>query len=445
MITDIHSMVDERVVVSSLINRDPKFWADSWSALHEDLFVDARNKLIFRTVAELYSQNIKPEPDSVFSRIQATGSKTVDELYINGLMASRDLRGTLDTHIKPLEDCYKRREAKRVLEQALACMEDRSNDVDGVLNESVNSLVAVCASANKVDVKPIEFYIDGMVDAISKRAAGIDTGCIKTNLIELDKRIDMIEPGDMVVVAGRPSSGKTTFLQYLAIDVLVSQNKPVVVISGEMKGIPITTRLISSMAHLNLGKLRKGELEAHEWQRFTNASLRLKALPITIYDQSSPKLSKIREVLRVAKNKHGSIGAIFVDYLQLCQLDKAGPANDSYETVRISTISTALKDLGMAYNCPIFVLSQLNREAEKRPKKTYQGSDLRGSGQIEQDADVIIFIHREEMYNKADPTLRGQAELIVFKQRNGECGSAFVAADLAHCTFRNKDWGMQDD
>lgn len=233
-------------------------------------------------------------------------------------------------------------------------------------------------------------------------------------------------------------------MQYMALEAVVSQNKPALIVSGEMKGVPITTRLVSAMSGVNLRSIRKGNMEPDEWQRFGTASLRLKDLPLEILDESEPMISQIREAARVARNKHGQLGAIFVDYLQLVKVERSNSRNGDETHELVAKASRALKTLGMDFNCPVFALSQLSRESEKRIDKTYKNSDLRGSGQIEQDADIIIFIHREEMYNKKDDTLKGVAELIINKQRNGEIASAFVAADLARCTFRNKDWGAMD-
>lgn len=258
------------------------------------------------------------------------------------------------------------------------------------------------------------------IDELYKNKSSL-TG-LTTGFEELDNMTAGLQPADMVVVAGRPSMGKTTFAMNLCENVAIKGKKPVLVFSMEMPADAIVMRMLSSLGRINQGAIRSGKLETDDWPRLASAIHMLTEQKIFIDD--TPALSPLEmraRARRVARECGGELGMIMVDYLQLMQV----PGSDS-RVNEISEISRNIKGLAKEMNCPVVALSQLNRSLEQRPNKRPVMSDLRESGAIEQDADLIVFLYRDEVYN-ADTPEKGVAEIILGKHRNGPIGSLRLA------------------
>ena len=242
---------------------------------------------------------------------------------------------------------------------------------------------------------------------------------VPTGFADLDKLTCGLQPGDLVVVAGRPSMGKTSFSMNLVEYAAITKNLPVAVFSMEMPGNQLATRMMASLSRVNAQKLRTGKVSNDDWPRLTQAISMLQDKQIFIDD--SPGLSPLElrtRARRLASEQENGLGLIMVDYLQLMR----GNSSDENRTAEISGITRALKGLAKELNVPIIVLSQLNRSLEQRPNKRPLMSDLRESGAIEQDADLIMFIYRHEVYDP-ETEQKGVAEIIVGKQRNGPIGT----------------------
>jgi replicative DNA helicase len=239
---------------------------------------------------------------------------------------------------------------------------------------------------------------------------------------EFDKMTSGLQKSDMIVVAARPSMGKTTFAMNLCESVAIKNNKPVLVFSMEMPAESIVMRMLASLGRINLRNILSGNLQQDDWNRIASAMQMLS--PQKFFIDDTPALSPLEvraRARRVARECGGEIGAIMVDYLQLMQVP--GIENRVNE---ISEISRSLKGLAKELNCPVIALSQLNRSLEQRPNKRPVMSDLRESGAIEQDADLIVFLYRDEVYNK-ETQEKGIAEVIIGKQRNGPIGTCRLA------------------
>lgn len=239
---------------------------------------------------------------------------------------------------------------------------------------------------------------------------------------EFDKMTSGLQKSDMIVVAARPSMGKTTFAMNLCESVAIKNNKPVLVFSMEMPAESIVMRMLASLGRINLRNILSGNLQQDDWNRIASAMQMLS--PQKFFIDDTPALSPLEvraRARRVARECGGEIGAIMVDYLQLMQVP--GIENRVNE---ISEISRSLKGLAKELNCPVIALSQLNRSLEQRPNKRPVMSDLRESGAIEQDADLIVFLYRDEVYNKESQE-KGIAEVIIGKQRNGPIGTCRLA------------------
>ncbi|MEJ1296904.1 MAG: replicative DNA helicase [Candidatus Sedimenticola sp. (ex Thyasira tokunagai)] len=241
---------------------------------------------------------------------------------------------------------------------------------------------------------------------------------LSTGFSDFDDRTSGLHPADLVIVAGRPSMGKTTFAMNIAENVAINSKLPVAVFSMEMPGEALAMRMMSSLGRINQSRVRNGKLEDDEWPRLTSAVSLLAEAKLYIDDTPAMSPLEVRARARRLMREHGELGLIMIDYLQLMQV----PGMSENRTNEISAISRSLKALAKELNVPVIALSQLNRSLESRTNKRPIMSDLRESGAIEQDADLVVFIYRDEVYNEDSPD-KGRAEIIISKQRNGPIGT----------------------
>jgi replicative DNA helicase len=241
-----------------------------------------------------------------------------------------------------------------------------------------------------------------------------------------------LQPADLIIVAGRPSMGKTTFAMNIAENVAIKTDKPVAVFSMEMPGDSLAMRMMSSLGRIDQHKVRTGKLDDDEWPRLTSAINLLAETKLFIDDTAALTPTEVRARARRLTRDHGQLGLIVLDYLQLMQ----SPSSGENRVQQISDISRGLKALAKELNVPVVALSQLNRNLEQRPNKRPVMSDLRESGSIEQDADVIVFIYRDEVYNEDSPD-KGIAEIIIGKQRNGPIGTSRLTFLGQYTRFEN--------
>lgn len=240
---------------------------------------------------------------------------------------------------------------------------------------------------------------------------------LSTGFSDFDSMTSGLQPGDMVVIAGRPSMGKTSFSMNIAEYAAIKQDKPVMIFSMEMPAESLVLRMISSLGRIDQHKVRTGQLSDSDWPRVTSAVSMLSESKMYIDDTPALTPMELRTRARRVARKYGGISLILIDYLQLM----TSPAGKENRTNEISEISRSLKAIAKEFNVPVIALSQLNRGLEQRTDKRPVMSDLRESGAIEQDADVIAFIYRDEVYHEDSPH-KGTAEIIIRKQRNGPIG-----------------------
>ncbi|MCP3986324.1 MAG: replicative DNA helicase [bacterium] len=283
-------------------------------------------------------------------------------------------------------------------------------------------------------IKPI---LRRVVDQIEARyeAGGALSG-LPSGLAELDAITGGFEPGDLVVLGARPSMGKTALATSVAAHAAAEAEIDVAIVSLEMPATQLASRMLASMGVLDLRKFRSGQFADDDWHRITCAVKRLADLGLHIDDTPTATAGAIAARVRALAEDRPKLGLVIVDHIQLVTTDAR---RNRAETV--GETSRAMKILARELNLPIVVLAQLNRNLEQRPNKRPIQADLRDSGGIEQDADLVLFIYRDEIYNEDSPD-KGTAELIVAKQRNGPIGSARVAFDAPSATFRDlpADW-----
>lgn len=262
---------------------------------------------------------------------------------------------------------------------------------------------------------------------VSSTVTGVSTG-----YTDLDEMTSGLQKGDLVIVAGRPSMGKTTFSMNIAEYAAAHKKLPTAIFSMEMPAEQLTLRMLSSMGRVDQHRLRTGKLTDEDWPRVATAVKIFSDVPMFIDDSPALSPTEVRARARRLMREHGQLGLIVLDYLQLMQ---TGAASENRAT-EISEISRSLKALAKELSVPVIALSQLNRSLEQRPNKRPVMSDLRESGAIEQDADVIIFIYRDEVYNPESPD-KGTAEIIIAKQRNGPIGTCRLTFLGKYTRFEN--------
>ena len=315
-------------------------------------------------------------------------------------------------------------------------------DVDEYIDESERRIFEIAQRTQKQSYVPVATILKETIKAIELRyerkqaITGVPTGFSKLDAITAG-----FQPGDLVIVAARPSMGKTSLVMNIAQNAAIDHKVPALVFSLEMSAESLMERLLCSDARVDSGRLRAGYLENRDWIHITQSAGRLAKAPICIDDSGAPTLLEIRAKCRRWRadqnifKEPGQMGIIVVDYLQLVHGRPAGGRDNNRER-EIAEISRGFKALAKELKVPVVALSQLNRSVESRADKRPQLSDLRESGAIEQDADVIAFIYRDEVYNK-ETNDKGVAEIIIGKQRSGATGTVRLAFHNTFTRFEN--------
>jgi replicative DNA helicase len=271
------------------------------------------------------------------------------------------------------------------------------------------------------------------VDDLYNRENPNDITGVPTGFVDLDRMTSGMQPGDLIIIAARPSVGKTAFALNISEHVAVDQGLPVAVFSMEMGATQLAMRLVCSVGRIDQQRLRTGRLTEDDWPRLTHAIQKMQDANLHIDETPALNPLELRARARRLARQYGKLGLVMVDYLQL--MSGAGSSNENRAT-EVAEISRSLKALAKELNVPVIALSQLSREVEKRNDKKPVMSDLRESGAIEQDADVILFIHREDRYDPDTPN-KGMAEIIIGKQRNGPIGSVTLTFLGQYTKFEN--------
>ena len=422
-----HSLEAEQSVLGGLM-LDNSSWDTVSERLVADDFYRHEHRLTFNAMAELAES---AHPLDVVTLSEALERR--DQLEsVGGLAYLAELaRNTPSaSNIRAYADIVRERATLRKLIQASRQIADSAYSPEGrlpdeLVNEAERLVFQISESRPKFG-GPI-----GMSQLLTKAVDRIDelfnmkgqmTG-ISTGFRDLDDMTSGLQPSDLVIIAGRPSMGKTTFAMNLVEHAVVSNDKPVVVFSMEMPAESLMLRMLSSLGRIDQTRVRTGQLEDEDWPRLTSAVNLLKDRQLFIDDTPALSPNELRSRVRRIAREHGNIGLVMIDYLQLMQV----PGLSENRTAEISEISRSLKGIAKEFNCPVVSLSQLNRSLEQRPNKRPVMSDLRESGAIEQDADVIAFVYRDEVYNTDNPDNKGLAELIIGKQRNGPIGTVHMA------------------
>ena len=313
----------------------------------------------------------------------------------------------------------------------------QGRDAQQLLDESESKIFQIAEAGKNdrigfTDIKELLPQVAERIDQLFQRDNPSDVTGIPTGYKDLDMMTSGLQPGDLIIIAGRPSMGKTSLALNMCEYVSVDTGLPTAVFSMEMASTQLVSRLIGSVGKLNQHKMRTGQLDDNDWEKLSYALGQLNEAPIFIDEGSALNPYEVRARARRLHKQCGRLGLIVIDYLQL--MGSAGSTEN--RATEISEISRSLKALAKELNVPVIALSQLNRSVEQRPDKRPVMSDLRESGAIEQDADVIMFIYRDEVYNPETPD-KGMAEIILAKQRNGPVGRVKLTFLGEYTKFEN--------
>ena len=422
-----HSLEAEQSVLGGLM-LDNSAWDDVSERLISDDFYRFEHRHIFNAMKQLAEESRAVDVVTLSEALELR-----DQLeQVGGLAYLAELaRNTPSAgNIKAYADIVRERATLRKLIQVAGQIADgafnpQGRPADELVNEAERLVFQISESRPKFGGP------QSMGQLLTKAVSRIDelynmkgqmTG-LSTGFHDLDEMTSGLQPSDLVIVAGRPSMGKTTFAMNLVEHAIVSSDKAAVVFSMEMPAEQLMIRMVSSLGRIDQTRMRTGQLEDEDWPRLTSAVNLLKDRKLYVDDTPALSPSEMRARIRRLMREAGEIGIIMIDYLQLMQV----PGMSDNRTAEISEISRSLKGLAKEFSCPVVALSQLNRSLEQRPNKRPVMSDLRESGAIEQDADVIAFVYRDEVYNRDNPDNKGLAELIIGKQRNGPIGTVHMA------------------
>ncbi|HAR89855.1 MAG TPA: replicative DNA helicase [Gammaproteobacteria bacterium] len=439
-----HSVEAEQAVLGGLMV-DNTEWDNIADVLMAEDFYRAEHQLIYQV---MMTQSEANSPIDVVTLAESLNS--LHELnnaggldYLSEL--SGNARGTANIHA--YAEIIRERAILRRLISVANNIADSGYNTGGkkaeeIVDEAEQKVFNISderpQDSGPVFVNPILAMAVERIDELAGTEGDL-TG-LPSGYTDLDHMTSGWQKSDLVIVAGRPSMGKTAFAMNLVENAILDQDQPVLVFSLEMPAESLIFRMLSSIGRLDQGKLRTGQLTDDDWPGFNNAVKKLKDRPLYIDDSAGVSPMEMRSRARRIKREHGALGMIVVDYLQLMQIKGSteGRVNE------ISEISRSLKLLAREFECPVIALSQLNRGLEQRPNKRPVMSDLRESGAIEQDADVIAFIYRDEVYNEDTPD-KGVAEVIIGKQRNGPIGTVRLSFLGQFTRFENFTQARYDD
>lgn len=417
-----HSLEAEQAVLGGLM-LDNSVWDTVSEIVMEEDFYRHEHQLIFRV---MYAQTEADKPIDVVTLVEALDSLgEVDSAggldYLSDLAANARGSANISAYADIIAERSKLRKlikvAYEIAESGYTPAGQRADDVLDVAEQKVFKIADDRPKdGGPQEINPLLKSAVKRIDELFKSKGGL-TG-LPTGYKDLDEKTSGLQKSDLIIVAGRPSMGKTSFAMNLAENALLLASKPVLVFSLEMPAESLIFRMISSIGRIDQKRLRDGKLEEEDWPKLTAAVSKLKDKPLFIDDSVGLSPMEMRSRARRIVREHGDLGLIVVDYLQLMQIKGFG----DNRVGEISEISRSLKTMAREFECPVIALSQLNRSLEQRPNKRPVMSDLRESGAIEQDADIIAFVYRDEVYNE-DTDEKGVAEVIIGKQRNGPIGT----------------------
>lgn len=430
-----HNLDAEESILSAIL-MDNSTLLDVLEILVPDDFYRSAHQKIFSAIGELFTKN---EPVDLITLTNILKTKNqLEEVggatYLASIIDTAPLAANAQHYARIV---HEKATLRRLIEKsnliARRCFED-TEEVDDVIDFAESAVFEISGEKNRQSFYSLSQIVEKNIDALEERQGNkaFITG-VATGFTKLDSLTSGCQPSDLIIIAGRPSMGKTAFALNMARNAAVKTNISVAIFSLEMSKEQLSMRMLCSEARIDSSRLRGGFFSKDDWVRLTDAAGTLSEAPIYIDDSPDISAMAIRAKARRLKMDK-DIGLIIIDYLQLMRSRTTLERRD----LEISDISRSLKALAKELDVPVVALSQLNRKLEERSDKRPQLSDLRESGALEQDADVVAFIYRDEVYNKDENNPhKGKAEIILAKQRNGPVGTAHLAFLGSYTRFEN--------
>ncbi|MEY3637252.1 MAG: Replicative helicase [Pseudomonadota bacterium] len=420
-----HSIEAESSVLGGLL-LDNSAWDRMGDLLTDNDFYRHEHKLIFSAISILINGSKPADVITVFEQLQNQGK--AEGMGGLGYLNSLAQYVPSSSNIRRYAEIVRERSILRKLvtasdEIATNAFSPQGRAVEKILDEAEQKIFNIGeeGSRMKQGFQSMDTLVVDLMDRVQEMADNPnDITGVPTGFYDLDRMTSGLQAGDLVVLAARPSMGKTAFAINIAEHVALNEGLPVAVFSMEMGAAQLAVRVVGSIGRIDQGHLRTGKLTDEEWPRLTDAIERLRTVSLHIDETPGLTPSELRANARRLARKCGKLGLIVVDYLQLMSGSSGGDGDN--RATELGEISRGLKMLAKELQCPVIALSQLNRGVEQRTDKRPMMSDLRESGAIEQDADIIMFIYRDDYYNK-DSKEPGVAEIIIGKQRNGPTGA----------------------
>ncbi len=424
-----HSIEAESSVLGGLL-LDNGAWDRVGDLLKDGDFYRYEHRLVFAAIGVLINGSKPADVITVFEQLLGQGkAEEIGGLaYLNSLAQYVPSAGNIRRYAEIVRD-------RSILRKLVAASDEISTNafnpkgrpVATILDESEQKIFNIGeeGARTKQGFQSMDTLVVDLLDRVQEMADNPnDVTGVPTGFYDLDRMTSGFQAGDMIVLAARPSMGKTALAINIAEHVALNEGLPVAVFSMEMGAAQLAVRIVGSIGRIDQGHLRTGKLTDEEWPRLSEAIEKLRTISLHIDESAGLTSSELRANARRLSRQCGKLGLIVVDYLQL--MSGSSGDNENRATV-LGEISRGLKMLARELQCPVIALSQLNRSVEQRPDKRPMMSDLRESGAIEQDADIIMFIYRDEYYTKDACKEPGVAEVIIAKQRNGPTGTVKLA------------------
>src|SRR5450830_764105 len=424
-----HSIEAESSVLGGLL-LDNAAWDRVSDVLTEQDFYRYEHRAVFASMSVLINASKPADVITVYEQLQSSGkAEEIGGLsYLNALAQYVPSAGNIRRYAEIVRD-------RSILRKLVAASDEISTNafnpkgrpVAAILDDAEKKILTMGAEGarTKQGIQAMETLVMALLDRVQDMAdKPNDVTGVPTGFYDLDRLTAGFQAGDLIVLAGRPSMGKTALAINIADHVALNEGLPVAVFSMEMGAAQLAIRIVGSIGRIDQSHLRTGRLTDEEWPRLTEAIEKLRTVSLHIDESAGLSSSELRANARRLSRQCGKLGLIVVDYLQL--MSGSGGDNENRAT-ELGEISRGLKMLAKELQCPVMALSQLNRSVETRPDKRPMMSDLRESGAIEQDADIIMFIYRDEYYTKDACKEPGVAEIIIAKQRNGPTGVVKLA------------------
>jgi len=443
-----HSVEAEQSVLGGLL-LDNSAWDRAGDLVTESDFYRYEHRTIFAAIGGLINGSKPADVVTVYEQLQSLGK--ADECggltYLNALAQSVPSAANLRRYAEIVrERAILRKLISASDEIATKAFNPQGTPVNTILDEAEAQIFRIGEEGTRtkqafLSMDKLVIELLDRVNELAENGAEEVTG-VRTGFYDLDRMTAGLQPGDLIVLAARPSMGKTAFAINIGENVAINEGLPVVIFSMEMGAAQLALRMVGSIGRIDQSHLRTGALRDDEWSRLAEAVDKLSKSSIFIDESPGLSPSEVRARARRQSRQCGKLGLIIIDYLQL--MSGSGGNEENRATV-IGEISRGLKALAKELKCPVIALSQLNRSVETRPDKRPMMSDLRESGAIEQDADIIMFIYRDEYYTKDECKEPGIAEIIIGKQRNGPVGTVKLTFLRPLTKFDNLAPGMASD